>query len=619
MSRHAQVLAALLALGLLMGPWGASAQQADWPQFDYDSQHSGTTDQETTIHPGNVATLHVLYHVALPSIADGAPAFLPGVVTASGTKDLLFLNTKDGRILALNAADGSTVWSKRPATGPNYTTSSPAVDPDRQYVYAYGLDGKVRKYAVGDGTEVVTGGWPETTTLKPDVEKGSSALSIATAQNGHTYLYVTNGGYPGDAGDYQGHVTAIDLATGVQHVFNAACSGQTVHFVENASPDCAHVQTAIWARAGAVYDASLDRLFMATGNGDYDGNAGGHEWGDSVFAIHPDGTGSGGLPVDAYTPTEFQQLQNADADLGSTAPAILPAPAGSSVAHLGLQSGKDAKIRLINLADLSGLGGPGHIGGELQKINVPQGGEVLTAPAVWVDPVAGDTWSLVANGNGIAGLKLTLGGGGAPSLASPWSKGPGGSSPLVANGMVFYASSGAVKALDPKTGNQLWSDGSIGGIHWESPIVTAGRLYVTDEGGMLWAYGPNPEPLNFFTLIPCRLIDTRQAAGPTGGPALVGSGAKRIFPVTGSCGIPAGALAIAANVTVVFPSGPGDLRLGPVGLADHTSTINFHAGDVRANNAVLSLTGNPVGELAVETDIVPGSTHLVVDVAGYFK
>jgi len=31
---------------------------------------------------------------------------------------------------------------------------------------------------------------------------------------------------------------------------------------------------------------------------------------------------------------------------------------------------------------------------------------------------------------------------------------------------------------------------AIGGVHWESPIVAAGRLYVTDEAGKLWAFVP---------------------------------------------------------------------------------------------------------------------------------
>ncbi len=255
------------------------------------------------------------------------------------------------------------------------------------------------------------------------------------------------------------------------------------------------MQTAIWARAGVVYDSTLNLIFMATGNGNFDANTGGNDWGDSVFALHPDGTGNGaGWPVDSYTPTEYQALQNADADLGSTAPAILPVPAGSTVAHLGLQSGKDAMLRLLDLANLSGQGGPGHLSGELQKIAVPQGGQVLTAPAVWVNPADGATWVFIANGSGISGLKLGLNASNVPQLptAAPgrWRTTPGGTSPIVANGILYVASSGAIRALDPTTGAQLWRDTTLGNIHWESPIVVNGRVYVTDESAHLLAYEP---------------------------------------------------------------------------------------------------------------------------------
>jgi len=595
---------------------------SDWPQFNVDARHSGTSLQETIIHRGNVPTLHPLYHVALPSIADGAPAFLSGVSTPLGVKDLLFLNTKDGRILALDATSGSTVWAMRPATGPNYTTSSPAIDPGRQFVYAYALEGRVHKYQVGDGTEITTGGWPELATLKPGVEKGSSALSVVTTVGGASYLYVTNGGYPGDAGDYQGHVTAVNLATGTQKVFNATCSNQTVHFVESGTPDCPQVQTAIWARAGVVYDSDNDMIFMATGNGTFDGNLPGHfGWGDSVFALHPDGTGNGaGQPVDSYTPTEFQALQDGDVDLGSTAPAIVAALPGSSVTHLAVQSGKDAKLRLLNLDNLSGAGGPGHLAGELQKIDVPQGGEVLTALAVWTNPVDGGVWVFVANDSGISGLQATVGLSGNPSLTPRWTDATGGSSPIVANGILYYAGSAGVRALDPTTGSLLWSDASIAGIHWESPIVVNGRLYVTDEASQLWAYGPNPAaPASFYTLTPCRVVDTRGPNGPFGGPALQGNGARRAFALAGQCGIPSTAVAVAMNVTVDQATGRGDLRVGPAGFASPTSTINFAPGKTRANNAVVDLTGNPLGSIWVQSDIFPGTTHLVLDVTGYFQ
>jgi len=50
--------------------------------------------------------------------------------------------------------------------GRRQTTSTPAVDPSNQFVYAYGLDGKVHKYAVGNGAETIGGGWPQVATLK---------------------------------------------------------------------------------------------------------------------------------------------------------------------------------------------------------------------------------------------------------------------------------------------------------------------------------------------------------------------------------------------------------------------------------------------------------------------
>lgn len=625
-SRRRILLRAALALTglatLLAAAASLPARAADWPEFDGDGRHNGNNQQETTIHSGNVSTLHVKYHVTLPSIEDGAPAFLSGVTTSSGIKDLLFLTTKDGRILALDAATGATIWSHQPATGPRFTTSSPAVDPNRLYVYSYGLEGKAHKYQVADGTEITTGGWPELATLKPDVEKCSPPLSVAVTNSGAQYLYVANGGYPGDAGDYQGHITAINLATGAQHVFNTQCSDQTVHFAESpATPDCSNgVQSAVWARPAVLYSSELDKIFFATGNATYDANSGGHDWGDTVLATHPDGTGTGsnGQPLDSYTPVEFQTLQNNDADLGSTAPALLPTVAGSNVAHLGVQSGKDAELRLLNLANLSGLGGPAHTGGELQKIGVPQGGEVLTQPAVWVNPVDGNVWVFVANDNGISGLEMTVDGMGNPSLSPVWNNGSGGTSPVIANGMVFYVGGGGVKALDPTTGTQLFGDTSTGGIHWESTVVIQGRLYVTDEGSQLWAYEPNPAPLNYFTVTPCRVVDTRQAAGPYGGPALAAGGARRLFQLAGQCGVPAGAKAVAANITAVGGAANGFFSVGPSGVANVTSTVNYAAGQTRAGNAVVGLTGDPLGAIWVQNSS-NGTTDLLIDVAGYYQ
>lgn len=468
----------------------------DWLQFGFDSKHSSNNTLETTITLGNVGTLKKLFQIVLPSIADGAPAYLTSVTTATGVRDLVFVTTRAGHIVALDAHTGSQIWSKQHGAAgclinnggtPCYTTSSPAIDPNRQYVYSYGLDGYVRKYAVGDGTEVLAGGWPELTSLKVYDEKGSSALSFATANNGNTFLYVAHAGYPGDAGDYQGHITAINLADGTQKIFNTVCSNQTVHFVDSrvtSGPDCVQVQTAIWARPGIIYDPDIDKIFMTTGNGTF--NSSQHDWGDTVFSLNPDGTGANGNPLDTYTPTNFQQLQNTDTDIGSTALAILP-PSTGQYTHLAVQGGKDAVLRLLNRDNLSGHAAPGFTGGEVFSMSVPMGGAILTQPAVWSNSSDNSTWVFVADSSGLAALQLSIDGSGNPSLVSRWTK-SGGTSPIIANGILFYANGGIVSARNPTDGTLLWSSNLIGGIHWESPIVANGVLYITDHSGQMTAY-----------------------------------------------------------------------------------------------------------------------------------
>lgn len=475
---------------------GLPSSDHDWLQFNFDPQHSGFNTNESTLGPTNVANMKLLFRAKLPATADGAPVYLSGVETKTGKKNLLFLTTKDGHIVALDGVTGSQVWQQQnPAatcrinrgSEPCYTTSSPAVDPNRRYVYTYGLDGRVHKYRVEDGAELTGGGWPQVATLKPFDEKGSSALSIATAKNGKAYLYVTNSGYPGDRGDYQGHVTTIELSSGAQKVFNANCSNQATHFRERPNqPDCSALRSAIWGRPGIVYDQGTNRIYTATGNGPFEPQN--HNWGDTVFALNPDGTGKDGNPIDTYTPRDFRKLEMLDLDLGSTVPAILPTPHGSAIRHLAVQGGKDKKLRLLNLENLSGKGKTGETGGEIAVIDVPQGGMILTALAVWVNPADGTIWVFTANKEGFSALRLELDQQKMPHLKVAWRNSKGGTSPIVANSVLFYAGSDEIRALDPTSGKQLWRSNQIGKIHWESPIVANGILYITDESASLIAF-----------------------------------------------------------------------------------------------------------------------------------
>ncbi len=130
---------------------------------------------------------------------------------------------------------------------------------------------------------------------------------------------------------------------------------------------------------------------------------------------------------------------------------------------------------------------------------------------------------------------------------------------------------------------------------------------------------PPPPPADFFTVTPCRLADTRNAAGPTGGPALA-AGATRSFPVTGgACAIPSAAIAVSVNLTVTQPAAQGHLILFPGDAAGPPlmSNINFTPGVTRANNAVVPLATNG-GTVNVKNGSA-GTVHFVLDVNGYFQ
>ncbi len=121
---------------------------------------------------------------------------------------------------------------------------------------------------------------------------------------------------------------------------------------------------------------------------------------------------------------------------------------------------------------------------------------------------------------------------------------------------------------------------------------------------------------SFYTLAPCRLIDTRDDA--QGGPALAAA-ARTVFPLAGECGIPFGAKALSVNVTVTAPATPGHLRIFPADTeAPLVSTINFRADQTRANNAILQLSRGERGAVTVQNDSA-GRVHLILDVNGYFR
>jgi hypothetical protein len=135
------------------------------------------------------------------------------------------------------------------------------------------------------------------------------------------------------------------------------------------------------------------------------------------------------------------------------------------------QGGKDGKIRLLSVAKMKGTAP--HKDHERQVVSTPSGTDLFTAPAVW-RPSSG-TWMFVADNGGTQAWRFRGG-----RLVSAWRNGTGGTTPVVAGGLLWvYNPGGGLNVYTPRTGKLLTTLQSGGG-HWNSPIVVDGRVALAE-------------------------------------------------------------------------------------------------------------------------------------------
>jgi hypothetical protein len=441
----------------------ASGPLLDWPEFGLDPQRSSVSLAATGITAANVGHLR-RQRIDLPGTVDSSPIYLHGVTVASATHNLAVLTTTYGRALALDADSGRILWVFTPpgysrwAGSAQITTASPLADPDRTSVYATSPNGLIHKLSLADGREERTGAWPVSITRDATHEKLTASLNIEGP-----YVIATTGGYFGDAPPYQGHVVLIDRTSGQVHaVFNTLCSNRRALIVPSS---CSASDSAILSRSGPVVEPG-GRILVSTGNGPWNGSS---NFGDSVIELNfPTLT-----PRQAYTPVNQAQLSESDTDLGSGPPALL--------GHDRIVvAGKDGIMRVLSLSRLDGRaprqGGLGvggsreRLGGEVQQLPLPGGGELFTAPAVWQQ--GSRTTMFVAGQHGTGAY--TLHGG---RLHVAWQNATPGTSPVLAGGLlyVYDPEGGEISVYDPRSPHPIAHLPGAPG-HWNNPIVVDGHV-----------------------------------------------------------------------------------------------------------------------------------------------
>ena len=130
----------------------------------------------------------------------------------------------------------------------------------------------------------------------------------------------------------------------------------------------------------------------------------------------------------------------------------------------------------------------------------------------------------------------------------------------------------------------------------------------------------------YYSLDPCRLVDTRYATGQYTGPighlGTASYHAKNSAEIvnqggmSGGCSVPPGATALVINITSTQQGGSGHLRAYPYGSPlPNASIVNFSGSDI-ANATILPICE---GTCSYDFSIYShSSSHVIVDVMGYF-
>ena len=446
-ARTIRVVTATGLLAMMLASPVLAVTVSDWPMFGWDVGRSSAPDGLTGITAGDLGTLQ-RRQVTIDGTVDASAIYLRGVTIEGAAHDTFFVTTTYGKTLAIDADRGTVLWEFTPPTYDSVkgsyriTNATPVADPDRDAIYAAAPDGMIRKLAVADGRVA----WATAITRLPAREKIASPLAFFNGR-----VIATIDGYIGDEPPYQGHVAVLDARTGaLVHVWNALCSNRH-ELLDPAS--CPASDAGIWGRAGVVIDAKTGNLFVATGNGPWNGV---EHWGDAVIELDAEATNILGN----YTPKNTEELDTTDQDLGSTSPVLTRGP-------YVIQGGKDGVLRVLDWRRMAGA--TAHRGGESSAVSTPGKAKLFTAPAV--HHVDGATWIVVANNSGTAAWVLD-----GNELRPRWQNDHAGTSPVIAGGLVYvYDPAGVLRVYDAISGHQL-AELPSGSGHWNSPIVVDGRI-----------------------------------------------------------------------------------------------------------------------------------------------
>jgi cell division septation protein DedD len=403
--------------------------------------------------------------------------------------------TESNNVYALDANDGTVIWQRN--LGPAVTSGlpcgnisplgisgTPVVDLATRSLFLDAMiDGATKKhfvYSLNVDTGATNPNWPVDLNVSvpgftSNVQNERGGLAIV---NG--ILYVPFSGLAGDCGTYRGWVVGIPInnPSGVMAWATGAIGG------------------GIWGHSGVASDGT--NMFAITGN---TFNAATWMGGEAIIRLQA-GPIFSGQPTDYWAPTNWQQLDNGDTDLGGVSATLVNVP-GATPSQLVLALGKDGKGYLLNRNNLGGIAAP------VASANLPTA--VRGQSAATYRTSQGTYFVFHTESNAVAAYKVTPTN--PPTIVNAWTMSQTGlgsafvtSTDGTNNVIVWVAGGGGdgrLHGYNGDTGAVVYAGGGAnelmtGTRKWNTGIVARSRIYYPADNKIyafkLPAGTPTPTP-----------------------------------------------------------------------------------------------------------------------------
>jgi hypothetical protein len=338
----------------------------------YDNMRDGLNANETVLSAADVnsSTFGKLFSYPLDGISYAAPLYVSNVsIPGQGTHEVVYVATEHDSIYAFDASGRVTTpfWKDsfiNPANGVTTVpaadvgeccdiapeigiSGTPVIDPGTNTMYVVVKTKEVsgsttnyvqRLHAIDLSTGAEKFGGPVTIAATvPGTGLGSSGGQLAfnaLRENQHTALALVNGvvyfGFSshGDIEPYHGWIFG----------YNASTLQRTTALCLTPNQEGAGV----WMSGSGLASDSTGSLYFITGDGEFDANTGGPDYGDSYVRMTPAGS-----VADYFSPSNTQAINSANTDLGSGGPLLLPDQPGAHP-HEMVSAGKDGAIYLVD-------------------------------------------------------------------------------------------------------------------------------------------------------------------------------------------------------------------------------------------------------------------------------